>query len=75
MSAAFGWAKESPTPKEYLDGNSLKVAYYFNNDLSNTAVKYTENPDWDETPFNVARVKMPMKDGVFTEKLNGAYPF
>ncbi|KAF1780902.1 Necrosis inducing protein [Phytophthora cactorum] len=41
MSAAVGWAKESPTPKEYLDGNSLKVAYYFNGDSINTAVKYT----------------------------------
>ncbi|ETI36664.1 hypothetical protein F441_17122 [Phytophthora nicotianae CJ01A1] len=98
MSAAIGWAKESPTPKEYLDGNSLKVAYYFNDDSINTAVKYTQdagefqdliiwdqlpdvarnalvNTDWDETPLNVARVKMPMKDGVFMEKLNGAYPF
>ncbi|KAF1780900.1 Necrosis inducing protein [Phytophthora cactorum] len=94
-----GWEyAESPTPKEYLDGNSLKVAYYFNGDSINTAVKYTVdagefqdlimwdqlsglardalvNTDWDETPFNVARVKMPMKDGVFMEKLNGAYPF
>ncbi|KAI9987149.1 hypothetical protein PInf_023032 [Phytophthora infestans] len=98
MSAAIGWAKESPTPKEYLDGNSLMVAYYFNDDSINTAVKYTEDAgefqdlitwdqlsdlardalvktDWDETLFNVARVKMPMKDGVFVEKLNGAYPF
>ncbi|EEY55744.1 NPP1-like protein [Phytophthora infestans T30-4] len=98
LSAAVGWAKESPTPKEYLDGHSLKVAYYFNDDFSNTAVKYTQdggafqdliqwdqlsdparasliNTDWDETLFNVARVKMPMKDGVFEEKLSGAYPF
>ncbi|KAF4035803.1 Necrosis inducing protein (NPP1) [Phytophthora infestans] len=74
------------------------VAYYFNDDSINTAVKYTEDAgefqdlitwdqlsdlardalvktDWDETLFNVARVKMPMKDGVFVEKLNGAYPF
>ncbi|KUF93525.1 hypothetical protein AM588_10004144 [Phytophthora nicotianae] len=98
MAGTIGWAKESPTPKEYLDGNSLKVAYYFNDDSINTAVKYTQdagefqdliiwdqlpdvarnalvNTDWDETPLNVARVKMPMKDGVFMEKLNGAYPF
>ncbi|OWZ09124.1 Necrosis inducing protein NPP1 [Phytophthora megakarya] len=97
-SAAVGWAKEFPPPQKYLDGNSLKVAYYYDDVWGDTAVKYTEekgefqdlitwnqltpaardalsNTDWDETPFNVARVKMPMKDGVFMEKLNGAYPF
>ncbi|POM76014.1 NPP1-like protein [Phytophthora palmivora] len=92
LSAAVGWAKEAPPPQKYLDGNSLKVAYYFDQTWGNTAVKYTEekgefqdviawdqlsdaarasliNTDWDETPANVARVKMPMKDDVFMEKL------
>ncbi|POM62347.1 NPP1-like protein [Phytophthora palmivora] len=98
LSAAVGWAKEAPPPQKYLDGNSLKVAYYYNHIWGNTAVKYTEeegefqdvitwnqlsdaarsslnNTDWDESPFNVFHVKMPMKDGVFMEKLKGAYPF
>ncbi|KAG1695855.1 hypothetical protein DVH05_019192 [Phytophthora capsici] len=98
LSAAVGWSKEAPAKQKWMDGNSLKVSYYYNNDFHNTAVKYTEekgefqtlitwdqlpdaarnaliNTDWDETPFNVARVKMPMKDGVFMEKLTGAYPF
>ncbi|KAG2819151.1 hypothetical protein JG687_00007292 [Phytophthora cactorum] len=98
LSAAYGWAKESPPPEKYLDGNSLKVAYYYNHIYGNTAVKYTEetgefqdlitwnqlsdlardslsNTDWDETPLNVALLKMPMKDGVFMKKLKSAYPF
>ncbi|KAK1930264.1 hypothetical protein P3T76_014224 [Phytophthora citrophthora] len=98
LSAAVGWAKEAPAQKRWMDGNSLKVSYYFNDDVGNTAVKYTEakgklqtlitwdqlptaarnalsNTDWDETAFNVGRVKMPMKDGVFMEKIKGANPF
>ncbi|EGZ18053.1 necrosis inducing-like protein NPP1 type [Phytophthora sojae] len=98
LSAAVGWAKEVPRNRKYLDGNNLKVAYYFNRDVRCTAVEYTEeigefqdvitwdqlpaptrdslsNTDWDHTPFNVALLKMPMKDGVFQEKLNSAYPF
>ncbi|ETO84176.1 hypothetical protein F444_01880 [Phytophthora nicotianae P1976] len=40
--AAAGWAKEAPPPEKYLDGNSLKVAYYYNHIYGNTAVKYTD---------------------------------
>uniref|UniRef100_H3G9T3 Necrosis inducing-like protein NPP1 type n=1 Tax=Phytophthora ramorum TaxID=164328 RepID=H3G9T3_PHYRM len=43
--------------------------------LPDLARKALNNTDWDATPSNVARVKMPMKDGVFLEKLEGAYPF
>ncbi|ETK95235.1 hypothetical protein L915_01800 [Phytophthora nicotianae] len=42
VSAAAGWAKEAPPPEKYLDGNSLKVAYYYNHIYGNTAVKYTD---------------------------------
>ncbi|KAE8877132.1 hypothetical protein PF005_g27983 [Phytophthora fragariae] len=98
LSAAVGWSKESPPKEKYLDGDNLKVAYYYNHIVGGTAVKYTEevgefqdvitwdqlpklprdllnNTDWDYTPFNVAHLKMPMKDGVFMKKLKSAYPF
>ncbi|GMF39585.1 unnamed protein product [Phytophthora lilii] len=43
LSAAIGWSKEAPPKEKYLDGDSLKVAYYYSHLLGTTALEYTED--------------------------------
>ncbi|KAG2812532.1 hypothetical protein PC116_g19304 [Phytophthora cactorum] len=98
MSASVGYASQTPPDAKYVDGNSVKLEYYYNHFLGSTSVQLTEDSgeyqdlitwdelsklaqyslnhtDWDETLFNLAGLRMPLKDGVFEELLNKAWPF
>ncbi|KAL4163175.1 hypothetical protein KRP22_015053 [Phytophthora ramorum] len=43
MSASIGYSKQAPTDVKYVDGTSVKVAYYYNHLLGNTALQLTED--------------------------------
>ncbi|KAE9040343.1 hypothetical protein PR003_g5028 [Phytophthora rubi] len=98
MSTSVGHASQTPPESQYVDGSSVKVEYYYNHLIGNTALRLTEDAgefqdlitweqlsklaryslnhtDWDDTLFNAAGVKMPLKDGVFEELLEKAWPF
>ncbi|KUF90201.1 hypothetical protein AM588_10002589 [Phytophthora nicotianae] len=98
MSASVGYASQTPPETRYVDGDSVKLKYYYNHLLGSTSLQLTEatgefqdlitwdelsklaryslnHTDWDETLFNLAGLKMPLKDGVFDELLNKAWPF
>nr|AUD40038.1 Nep1-like protein Pc129485 [Phytophthora capsici] len=98
MSAAVGYASQTPPEAMYVDGDSVKLEYYYNHLLGSTSLQLTEDTgefqdlitwdelsklaryslnhtDWDETLFDLAGLKMPLKDGVFQELLDKAWPF
>jgi hypothetical protein len=90
MSASVGFSEETPPAASYLDGSSVKVEYYYNHLLGTTALQLTSDSgetqdliQWDQLS-ELARhsldhtdwgVKMPLKDGVFEEILDKAWPF
>ncbi|KAJ8544374.1 hypothetical protein ON010_g11894 [Phytophthora cinnamomi] len=98
MSAYLGYSKRHPPKAKYVDGTSVKVDYYYNLVVGNTALRLTEDAgetqdlisweqlpdvarsalnstDWDTTLWHMGSVEMPLKDGVFTERLEKSWPF